>query len=137
MLKPIFPTYDDLNECKIVLTSRSNGGLLSKDMMMGAQTCFAVETLSLDKALTLFKKTGVGGADSVVEEKIVELIKECEGVALAIVKIANTLKDETMDVWKNALEHLKNCAVADGKKVVYSCVEWSYTRLKDDDVKSL
>ena len=33
---------DDVNECKIVLTSRSYGGLLSKDMMMGTQTCFEV-----------------------------------------------------------------------------------------------
>ena len=129
---------DDVNECKIVLTSRSDGGLLSKDIMTGAQTCFAMETLSPDEALTLFKKTGAGGADSVVEENITELIKECEGVPLAIVTIAKALKDETMDVWKNALEHLKNCTAADGKKkVVYSCVEWSYTHLKDDDVKSL
>ena len=88
--------------------------------------------------MTLFKKTGAGGADSAVEENIIELIKECEGVPLAIVTIANALKDETMDVWKNALEHLKNCAAAYGKKkVVYSRVEWSYTHLKDDDVKSL
>ena len=129
---------DDVNECKIVLTSRSDGGMLSKDMMMGAQTCFVVETLPPDEALTLFEKTVVAGADSVVKENITELIKECEGVPLAIVTIANALKDETMDVWKNALQHLKNCTTLEGKKVVYSCLEWSYTHLKGDhDVKSL
>ena len=62
------------------------------------------------------------------------------GLPIAIVTIATTLKDETVAVWKNALYELRSCAPANIRGMeekVYSCLEWSYKRLKGDEVKSL
>ncbi|RVW17475.1 putative disease resistance protein [Vitis vinifera] len=70
----------------------------------------------------------------------IQVVEECEGLPIAIVIIAEALKDETMVVWKNALEQLRSCAPTNIRAVdkkVYSCLEWSYTHLKGDDVKSL
>ena len=135
---------DDGKQCKIVFTCRDEE-LLCKEM--GVQICFSVATLPSDEAWTLFKKTTSGGdCDNwgVVEKNNPEVmrsiakkvVEECEGLPMAVVTIAKALKDETLQaVWKICLEQLSN-GVA-GKKV-YSCVEWSYTHMKDgDDLKSL
>ncbi|XP_059598352.1 uncharacterized protein LOC104881433 isoform X3 [Vitis vinifera] len=133
------PCKGDETQCKIVLASR-DGDLLCKDM--GAQRCFPVEHLPPEESWSLFKKT-VGDS---VEENLelrpiaIQVVKECEGLPIAIVTIAKALKDETVAVWKNALEQLRSCAPTNIRAVdkkVYSCLEWSYTHLKGDDVKSL
>ena len=63
-----------------------------------------------------------------------QVVEKCKGLPLAIVTIAKTLKDESMVVWENALEQLKDCAAS---KTVNSCLEWCYTHLKQDDLNSL
>ncbi|KAL6324451.1 hypothetical protein AAG906_013055 [Vitis piasezkii] len=119
------PSKDDIwTQCKIVLASR-DGDLLCKGM--GAQICFPVEYLPLEEAWSLFKKT----TGDFVEENLelrpiaIQVVKECEGLPIAIVAIAKALKDETVVVWKNALEQLRSCAPTNiravGKKV-YSCL---------------
>ena len=134
------PCKDDEKECKIVLASR-DGDILCKDM--GAQICFPVlEHLPLEEAWSIFKKTT---GDS-VEENLqlrpiaIEVVEECKGLRIAIVTIAKALKDETVAVWKNALEQLRSCAptnIIGVDETVYSCLEWSYNHLKGDEVKSL
>ncbi|KAL6324356.1 hypothetical protein AAG906_012960 [Vitis piasezkii] len=109
---------------------------------MGAQICFPVEYLPLEEARSLFKKTAGDSMEENLELRpiAIQVVEECEGLPIAIVTIAKALKDETVAVWKNALEQLRSCAPTNiravGKKV-YSCLEWSYTHLKGDDVKSL
>ncbi|KAJ9682228.1 hypothetical protein PVL29_018217 [Vitis rotundifolia] len=134
------PSKDDIwTQCKIVLASR-DGDLLCKGM--GTQICFPVEYLPLEEAWSLFKKTAGDSVEENLELRpiAIQVVKECEGLPIAIVTIAKALKDETVAVWKNALEQLRSCAPTNiravGKKV-YSCLEWSYTHLKGDDVKSL
>ncbi|KAL6323851.1 hypothetical protein AAG906_005847 [Vitis piasezkii] len=133
------PCKDDEKECKIVLASR-DGDILCKDM--GAQICFPVEHLPPEEAWSFFKKTT---GDS-VEENLqlrpiaIEVVEECKGLPIAIVTIAKALKDETVAVWKNALEQLRSCAptnIIGVDEKVYSCLEWSYNHLKGDEVKSL
>ncbi|KAJ9682205.1 hypothetical protein PVL29_018199 [Vitis rotundifolia] len=132
------PSKGDETQCKIVLASR-DGDLLCKDM--GAH-CFAVEHLPSEEAWNFFKKTA---GDSVGENLelqpiAIQVVEECEGLPIAIVTIAKALKDETVSVWKNALEQLRSCAPTNIRAVdkkVYSCLEWTYTHLKGDDVKSL
>ncbi|KAL6324439.1 hypothetical protein AAG906_013043 [Vitis piasezkii] len=127
------PCKGDETQCKIVLASRDD--LLCKDM--GAQRCFPVKRLPPDEAWSFFKKTA---GDSVEENPELQVVEECEGLPIAIVTIAKALKDETVAVWENALEQLRSCAPTNIRAVdkkVYSCLEWSYTHLKGDDVKSL
>ncbi|XP_034706661.1 probable disease resistance protein At4g27220 isoform X2 [Vitis riparia] len=132
------PCKGDETQCKIVLASRDD--LLCKDM--GAQRCFPVKRLPPDEAWSFFKKT----AGDSVEENLelqpiaIQVVEKCDGLPIAIVTIAKALKDETVAVWENALEQLRSCAPTNIRAVdkkVYSCLEWSYTHLKGDDVKSL
>eukprot|EP00261_Vitis_vinifera_P039423 XP_019080666.1 PREDICTED: uncharacterized protein LOC100248775 isoform X2 [Vitis vinifera] len=134
------PSKDDIwTQCKIVLASR-DGDLLCKGM--GAQICFPVEYLPLEEAWSLFKKTAGDSMEENLELQpiAIQVVEECEGLPIAIVTIAKALKNETVAVWENALEQLRSCAPTNIRAVdrkVYSCLEWSYTHLKGDDVKSL
>ncbi|KAJ9682547.1 hypothetical protein PVL29_018465 [Vitis rotundifolia] len=133
------PSKGDETQCKIVLASR-DGDLLCKDM--GAQICFPVEHLPPEEAWSFFKKTSGDSVEEDLELRpiAIQVVEECEGVPIAIVTIATALKDETVAVWKNALEQLRSCAPTNIKAVgkkVYLCLEWSYTHLKGDNVKSL
>ena len=126
---------DDVKECKIVFTCRDEE-LLYKGM--GVQICFPMETLPPKEAWTLFNKTG-SVCDSMEDNQklrsiATQVVEKCEGLPLAIVTIAKALKDETMVVWENALEQLKDRSTS---KMVNSCLEWCYTHLKQDDLKSL
>ena len=126
---------NDVKECKIVFTCRDEE-LLYKGM--GAQICFPMETLPPTEAWTLFNKT-TSVCDSMEDNQkprsvATQVVEKCEGLPLAIVTIAKALKDESMVVWENALEQLKDCAAS---KMVNSCLEWCYTHLKQDDLKSL
>ncbi|KAJ9682200.1 hypothetical protein PVL29_018194 [Vitis rotundifolia] len=133
------PSKGDETQCKIVLASR-DGDLLCKNM--GAQICFPVEHLPPEEAWSFFKKTTGDSVEENLELRpiAIQVVEECEGLPIAIVTIAKALKDEAVAVWKNALEQLRSCAPTNIRAVskkVYSCLEWSYTHLKGDDVKSL
>ncbi|XP_010660247.1 probable disease resistance protein At4g27220 [Vitis vinifera] len=132
------PSKDDQKGCKIVLASR-NEDLLRKDM--GARVCFPLQHLPKEEAWRLFKKTA---GDSVEGDKLrpiaIEVVNECEGLPIAIVTIANALKDESVAEWENALEELRSAAPTNISGVddrVYGCLKWSYNHLKGDEVKSL
>ncbi|KAJ9682527.1 hypothetical protein PVL29_018446 [Vitis rotundifolia] len=132
------PSKDDQKGCKIVLASR-NEDLLRKDM--GAGECFPLQHLPKEEAWHLFKKTA---GDSVEGDKLrpiaIEVVNECEGLPIAIVTIANALKDESVAEWENALDELRSAAPTNIRGVddkVYGCLKWSYNHLKGDEVKSL
>ncbi|KAJ9682087.1 hypothetical protein PVL29_018124 [Vitis rotundifolia] len=132
------PSKDNQKVCKIVLASR-NEDLLRKDMC--AQECFPIQHLQEEEAWHLFKKTA---GDSVEGDQLrpiaIEVVNECQGLPIAIVTIAKALKDESVVVWKNALDELRSSAptnIRGVEKNVYACLEWSYNLLKGDDVKSL
>ncbi|RVW64495.1 Disease resistance protein [Vitis vinifera] len=92
------------------------------------------------------EEVGIPSEGDSVEENLqlrpmaIQVVEECEGLPIAIVTIAKSFKDENVDVWKNALEQLGRSAPTNirgvGKKE-HSCLEWSYTHLKGDDVQSL
>ncbi|KAJ9682531.1 hypothetical protein PVL29_018450 [Vitis rotundifolia] len=132
------PCKDDEKECKIVMTSR-DGDLLCKDM--GSQICFPVEHLPSEEAWSLLKKTAGDSVEENLEVQPIamEVVEECEGLPMTIVTIAKALKDETVAVWKNALEQLRSCAPTNVRvdEKVYLCLGWSYDHLKGNDVKSL
>ncbi|KAJ9682525.1 hypothetical protein PVL29_018444 [Vitis rotundifolia] len=133
------PCKGDGTQCKILLTSRDRD-LLCEDI--GAQVCFLVEHLPPEEAWSLFKWTTGDSVEENLELRpiAIQVVEECEGLPIAIVTIAKALKDETVAVWKNALEQLRSCALTDIIGVdekVYSCLGWSYNHLRGDEVKSL
>ena len=69
-----------------------------------------------------------------------KVLDKCGGLPIAIVTIAKALKDETVAVWKNAVDELRSYApinIEGMDENVYSCLKWSYNHLKSDEVKSL
>ena len=132
------PFKDDQTICKLVLVSRDENRL-RKDM--GAQKCFQIKHLQGEEAWHLLKNTA---GDSVEGDQLrpiaIEVLDKCGGLPIAIVTIAKALKDETVAVWKNAMDELRSCApinIEGMDEKVYSCLKWSYNHLKSDEVKSL
>ena len=132
------PFKDDQTICKLVLVSRDENRL-RKDM--GAQKCFQIKHLQGEEAWHLLKNTT---GDSVEGDQLrpiaIQVLDKCGGLPIAIVTIAKALKDETIAVWKNALDELRSCApinIEGMDEKVYSCLKWSYNHLKSDEVKSL
>ena len=94
--------------CKVLLTSREHD-VLSKDM--GTNKDFYVQPLCEEEAWSLFKKTAGDHVEKPELQPIAaEVIKECEGLPVTIVKIAKALKGESVGVWRNALEELRRSA---------------------------
>ena len=130
---------DDQKDCKILLASRDED-LLLQDMC--AQECFPVQHLPSEEAWQLFKKTAGDSVENDLELLATarEVVKECQGLPVAIVTIAKALKGKNIAVWKNALEELRSSAPANIRGVeekVYACLELSYNHLKSNALKSL
>eukprot|EP00261_Vitis_vinifera_P039659 XP_019080902.1 PREDICTED: probable disease resistance protein At4g27220 isoform X2 [Vitis vinifera] len=131
------PCGDAQRGCKVLLTSRSQG-LLSRSM--GTQINFHVQHLCEEEAWSLFKKTA---GDSVEQLKsiAIKVLRECDGLPVAIVTVAKALKGESGEaVWNNALLELENSAPANIEDVddkVYKCLQLSYDHLKSEEVKRL
>ena len=133
------PSKDDQTICKLVLVSR-NEHVLSKGM--GTKKLFPIRHLQEEEAWELFRGTAGDSVEGNNELRsiAIEVVKECGGLPIAIVTVANALKDESLDVWNNALHELRTSAptsIYGVEKKVYACLELSYNHLKDDKVKSL
>ncbi|KAJ9691572.1 hypothetical protein PVL29_013684 [Vitis rotundifolia] len=132
------PYGDDHKGCKLLLTSRERQVL---DTDMRTQKEFQVRHLNEEEAWSLFKRTAGDSVEQLELRSIaVNVVKKCEGLPIAIVTIANALKNKSVPVWENALEELRMAAPTNIRGVtegVYSCLELSYNHLVGDEVKSL
>ena len=134
------PFTDDQTICKLVLVSR-DANLLLKDMGVGAQKCFRIQPLQGEEAWHLLKNiAGDFVEGDQLRPTVIKVLDVCGGLPITIVTIATALKDENVAAWKNALDELRSCApinIRGMEENVYSCLEWSYNRLKGEEVKSL
>ena len=94
------------------------------------------------RIIHLFKMTTCDSVENNLELQPVatKVVKECEGLPVAIVTIAQALKVESLGVWRNALEELRSLAptnIRGVSKNVYSCLKLSYNHLENNDAKSL
>ncbi|KAM5553561.1 hypothetical protein ABKV19_025672 [Rosa sericea] len=120
---------------KILLTSRSKL-VLSSDM--GTQKEFPLEVLDRDEAWSLFQKT----AGEIVKNLNIgtiatQVAEKCGGLPLLIVTVARSLRNSSLQEWKDTFRRLKRL---DGKGLTektYSAIEWSYNQLGDEELKSL
>ena len=120
---------------KLLLTSRFRD-VLGVDM--GAQKIFYVGVLSNNEAEQLFLKI-VG--DSIAKDLnfrfiVVEVVKECAGLPIAITTVASALKNQrNPNVWKRALEGLKRAnptQIMGMHEKVYSSIKLSYDFLSNE-----
>uniref|UniRef100_A0A7N2ML54 AAA+ ATPase domain-containing protein n=1 Tax=Quercus lobata TaxID=97700 RepID=A0A7N2ML54_QUELO len=97
---------DNREGSKLLLTSRFRGVL---DKAMDVEKIFQVEVLSNEEAKFLFVKIVGDFAETLnFQSTMVEVVKECAGLPIAITTVANTLKNQkNPNVWKDALQQLK------------------------------
>ncbi|KAM3734383.1 hypothetical protein ACB098_10G010700 [Castanea mollissima] len=125
---------DDRKGSKLLLTSRSRD-VLDKDM--DAEKIFQVEVLSNDEAKFLFVKIVGDFAETLnFQSTMVEVVKECAGLPIAITTVANTLKNQrNPNVWKDALQQLKSAnptLIKGMHKEVYTSIKFSYNFLSKE-----
>nr|POE99974.1 disease resistance protein [Quercus suber] len=97
---------NDHKGSKLLLTSRFRD-VLATDM--DAQEIFSVGVLLNDEAKYFFSKIVGDLAENLnFQSTMVEVVKECAGLPIAITTVANTLKNQkNPNVWKDALRQLK------------------------------
>ncbi|KAF3944595.1 hypothetical protein CMV_028952 [Castanea mollissima] len=120
---------DDQKGSKLLLTSRFRD-VLSTDM--DSQEIFSVGALSDDEAKHLFSKiVGNFFAETLdFQSTMVEVVKECAGLPIAITTVANALKSrKDLKIWKDAVGQLKRAnptQIKEMHKKVYSSIKLSY-----------
>ncbi|XP_075673465.1 uncharacterized protein LOC142642908 isoform X2 [Castanea sativa] len=126
---------DDHKGSKLLLTSRFRD-VLATDM--DAQKIFYVGVLSNDEAEYLFSKIVGDLAENLnFQSTMVEVVKECAGLPIAITTVANALKNKNkLSVWKDALRQLKRANPMHIKGMhdkVYQSIKLSYDFLTKEE----
>ncbi|TXG66092.1 hypothetical protein EZV62_007367 [Acer yangbiense] len=126
------------NDCKVLLTARDLNALT----LTGSQLNFSMDVLNDQEAWNLFSTT----AGDCIEQKrdfqvlAKEVAKACGGLPIAIVTIAKALRNKNKFEWRNALQELKRPSSRTLEGVAgeaYSCIEFSYNQLKDEELRSI
>ncbi|KAL5574993.1 hypothetical protein UlMin_016692 [Ulmus minor] len=129
---------DDQKGCKLLFTSRSLDVLRN---LMGVDSNFTIGALSPSEAMNLFKKmVGARAEQDDFKPLAVDVVKECGGLPIAIVTVANALKNQGLFVWRDALTQLRNSSptnIEGMSEKVYSSVKLSYDSLGSEEAKSL
>ncbi|KAL5823636.1 hypothetical protein ACOSQ4_021536 [Xanthoceras sorbifolium] len=109
---------------------------------MGSKANFLVDTLKEEEARNLFMKiAGVGEEQPDLQSLAFQVAKKCEGLLVAIVTVANALKDKPDSEWRIALRELSNPPFlenVEGSVVnkAYGCIHLSYKRLESEELMS-
>ncbi|GKV34656.1 hypothetical protein SLEP1_g43014 [Rubroshorea leprosula] len=135
------PEPNVTNGCKVVLTTRSQEVARSMDCRR-----IQVKTLSEDEALKLFlNKVGGtalscpgGGLKKDLESTLKKIVAQCDGLPLAIVTVAGSLKEISEPrLWNAALNQLQDCKrnVAGTDNDAFKILKFSYDRLKNSQIQ--
>ncbi|GLT96081.1 hypothetical protein SLE2022_137300 [Rubroshorea leprosula] len=127
--------------CKLVLTTRSHEVGRSMDCIG-----IRVNTLSEEEALKLFlNKVGKtvlsdhgGSIRKHLESTLKGIVDECDGLPLAIVTVAGSLKGiSEPQSWRAALKQLQDCKrnVAGTDNDAFKILKFSYDRLKNSEIQ--
>ncbi|TXG48780.1 hypothetical protein EZV62_024655 [Acer yangbiense] len=131
------PFDNDHMGCKLLLTARSLDVLSEMD----SQTNFQIDVLDKGEAWSLFRKNA--GAcienDDHLRALAIKVAEACGGLPIAITSVAVALKNKEKFEWENALQELTTPSLRNFEGVAastYSCIEFSYKQLKDEELKS-
>ncbi|GKB92922.1 probable disease resistance protein isoform X1 [Tanacetum coccineum] len=125
------------NGFKLLFTSRFD--YVCTKMGVNAESIFKVGVLNDTEAKTLFFGI-VGpsvGNDHELQKIGEDIVKKCGGLPIAIKTIANSLRDDIKDAWKDALSNLQHGNLQDLYDIVDKVFEMSYNNLKNDEAKAI
>ncbi|XP_058199399.1 probable disease resistance protein At4g27220 isoform X2 [Rhododendron vialii] len=130
------PNPNKDNGCKLVLTTRN----LEVCRKMETYTEIKVKVLSNEEALEMFY-TNVGDVVrlSAIKELAESIVKECNGLPLALKVVSGALRKEAnVNVWSNFLRELRSPAtsfIEDLNEKVFKVLKVSYNHLKNTQNK--
>ncbi|KAF7833697.1 putative P-loop containing nucleoside triphosphate hydrolase, leucine-rich repeat domain, L [Senna tora] len=133
------PTEDNFSGCKVLLTTRSVQVCASTK----CQRMILLSLLSDVDAWILFQKhAGItNDSSNSLKDVAKEIAKQCKRLPVAIVTVASSLKDRSLEDWKMALTTLKNSKPVDDIDEdlirIYECLKLSFDYLRSDKVKNL
>ena len=131
------PYGGEVNCCKILLTSRSEEVLINKKKVLKK---FKIDDLSEEEAWNLFREVAGDCVDIPDINSIAkEVVKECGRLPQAIVTVGAALQNKSTVEWRVALGQLQNSTpecIHGLDPTVYSSIEFSYSNLQDEVVKS-
>ena len=124
------PSPDDHKGCRILLTTRSKPicGLMLRDPWM-----ISLNFLLEEESLALMKS--IVGDNPDLNDVMLKVVEECEGLPIAISTVGKALKGKTLEEWNAAMYELSSSRLVDiegvnEEKNAYVCIKWSYDQLK-------
>ncbi|PWA92782.1 NB-ARC domains-containing protein [Artemisia annua] len=125
------------NGFKLLITSRFE--YVCTKMGINSESIFTLGVLKYPEAKTLFFGiVGPSVGNDYELQKIGEgIVEKCGGLPIAIKTIADSLRDDIKDAWKDALSNLQHGNLQDLYDIVDKVFEMSYNNLKNDDAKAI
>ncbi|KAB2612292.1 disease resistance protein [Pyrus ussuriensis x Pyrus communis] len=121
--------------CNLLLTSRDQTVLSG----MGMQKCFQLGLLSEEETWRLFEKmAGDVVKDDRIRKVATQLARRCGGLPVSVVTVARASREDSrLEVWKDALRRFKSFDKDGPAEKAKFTIEWSYNRLKGDELRPL
>ncbi|KAL0000838.1 hypothetical protein SO802_014619 [Lithocarpus litseifolius] len=125
------PSCDDHRGCKMLLTTRS----VHACNLMRCQRKIPLNFLVEEESLALMKKTAVVDNCPGLNDVVVEVVKECKGLPIAIITVGKALTGKSLNDWNVAKNQLRKSRLVDIEGVdedknAYACLKWSFDQLK-------
>ncbi|KAK4576172.1 hypothetical protein RGQ29_026924 [Quercus rubra] len=125
------PTCDDHRGCKMLLTTRS----VHVCNLMRCERKIPLNFLVEEESLALMKKTAIVDDDKVPNDVVLEVVKECKGLPIAIITVGKALTRKSLNDWNAAKDQLRESRLVDIEGVdedknAYACLKWSFDQLK-------
>ncbi|KAK2640397.1 hypothetical protein Ddye_028192 [Dipteronia dyeriana] len=132
------PIESDRRGLKLLLTTRNRNVLTNQ---MDCRWNFEVDALNKADAWSLFTSiTGTFIEHPELNSIACEVAEECGGMPVAIVTLAEALKGQGQNEWRNALHELKNPSLKSFggiAKEVYTSIKLSYDYLENEELKEI
>ncbi|XP_030937752.1 uncharacterized protein LOC115963005 isoform X2 [Quercus lobata] len=125
------PSSDDHKGCKMLLTTRS----VHVCNLMRCQRKIPLNFLVEEESLALMKKTAVVDDCPGLNDVVLEVVKECKGLPIAIITVGKALTGKSLNDWNAAMHQLRKSRLVDIEGVdedknAYACLKWSFDQLK-------
>uniref|UniRef100_A0A7N2MTR5 Uncharacterized protein n=1 Tax=Quercus lobata TaxID=97700 RepID=A0A7N2MTR5_QUELO len=125
------PSCDDHRGCKMLLTTRS----VHICNLMRCQRKIPLNFLVEEESLALMKKTAIVDDCPVLNDVVLEVVKECKGLPIAIITVGKALTGKSLNDWNVAMHQLRKSRLVDIEGVdedknAYACLKWSFDQLK-------
>ncbi|KAK7860477.1 probable disease resistance protein At4g27220 [Quercus suber] len=125
------PSCDDHSGCKLLLTTRS----VHVCNLMRCQSKIPLNFLVEEESLALMKKTAIVDDCPGLNDVVLEVVKECKGLPIAIITVGKALTGKSLNDWNVAMHQLRKSRLVDIEGVdedknAYACLKWSFDQLK-------